>query len=65
MVDVYYVSDSDVAADGELQAWAAEANGPAKAIDFPTSIPDKQTLVDIVTHMVRTDNLGLIYAKLT
>ena len=37
-VQSYYASDLDVAADTELQAWAREANGPAKAIDFPTTI---------------------------
>lgn len=57
MVDSYYDSDSDVKNDSELQTWATEANGPAEAIDFPTSIPDKKTLVAILTHIVRSGPL--------
>ncbi|KAK5117547.1 hypothetical protein LTR62_004969 [Meristemomyces frigidus] len=47
----YYSSDAVVAADGELQAWANEANGPAKAIDFPSVITSRAALVNILTHM--------------
>lgn len=51
-VGSYYSSDSVVAADSELKAWAKEANGQANAIDFPSSIPSKQALVDVLTHLV-------------
>lgn len=57
VVDAYYVSDADVAADEEMRAWAVETNGPAAAIDFPDTIEDKETLVGILTHMVRIDLL--------
>lgn len=56
-VDSYYSSDSVVAGDPELKAWAKEANGPAKAMDFPTSFSSKQDLVDVLTHIV--SNLAL------
>lgn len=52
LVDAYYAADADVKADTEIQAWAAEANGDAQAIDFPTSIDTKADLIDILTHMV-------------
>lgn len=52
-VDSYYNSDADILKDGELQNWAPEANGEAGVHDFPESISTKQTLVDILTHMVR------------
>lgn len=73
-VDSYYRDDDTVAHDQELQAWATEANGPAKAIDFPSEISDKSTLVDILTHFahlstvahhtVNTNELGRISAAL-
>lgn len=47
----YYPSDAAVMADAELQAWAAEANGAAEALDFPTAIPSRAVLVDVLTHM--------------
>jgi arachidonate 15-lipoxygenase (second type) / 8-lipoxygenase (S-type) len=50
-VGSYYASDADVEADTELQAWAKEANGPAKAHDFPSRISTRQTIVDILTHV--------------
>lgn len=50
-VDSYYASDADVKADTELQAWAKEANGPAEAKDFPSSIATKETIIDILTHV--------------
>lgn len=52
-VDAYYASDAVVTADPEIQGWAAEANGDAEAIDFPSAISSKQTLVAVLTHMVR------------
>lgn len=52
-VGAYYKTDADVKADSEIQAWAKEANGDAKAIDFPTSIDTKASLVAILTHLVR------------
>lgn len=50
-VGSYYVSDSDVKADTELQAWAREANGPAEAHDFPLTISTRETIVDVLTHV--------------
>ncbi|KAI0158520.1 lipoxygenase [Pestalotiopsis sp. NC0098] len=49
-VDSYYAEDADVIGDGELQAWVAEAQGPAAAIDFPT-LETKTALIDALTHM--------------
>lgn len=49
----YYDSDSEVADDEEIQAWAAEANGPAEAIDFPDEISSRRRLSKILTHFVR------------
>lgn len=37
--------------DKELQAWVAEAQGPAAAIDFP-AIQSKAALIDALTHVV-------------
>ena len=48
-VNSYYSSNAVVKADKELQAWAKEANGPAKALDFPKSFT-KATLVDALSH---------------
>ena len=50
-VDSYYSTDADIMADKEIQAWVNEAQGPAKAIDFP-SITTKASLVDALTHIV-------------
>lgn len=50
-VDSYYISDADIIADSEIQAWASEANGPAEAIDFPASLTCKAELVDVLTHV--------------
>lgn len=50
-VESFYASDAVVLADRELQAWAAEANGPAEAIDFPSEISTVDTVVDILTHI--------------
>ncbi|KAK4560719.1 hypothetical protein LTR86_005298 [Recurvomyces mirabilis] len=51
-VGSYYSSDSIVANDGELQAWAKECNGALAACkDFPTAITSKAALVDILTHI--------------
>ncbi|WPH04308.1 Hypothetical protein R9X50_00719700 [Acrodontium crateriforme] len=49
-VESYYSSDSAVAHDQEIQAWAKEAQGPAAVIDFP-SISCIDDLVGILTHM--------------
>ena len=49
-VNSFYSSDAVVTADKEIQAWAKEANGPAKCIDFPSSIVTKSTLVDVLSH---------------
>ncbi|KAG6364391.1 hypothetical protein INS49_005992 [Diaporthe citri] len=50
-VGSYYASDADVKADVELQTWAKEANGPAKAHDFPSTIVTRETVIDILTHV--------------
>ena len=54
-VDSYYTSDSDVAADFEVQAWFVEATKKAGVVDFPmmgtSDKPvDKDTLVEVLTH---------------
>jgi hypothetical protein len=49
-VDSFYRSNAVLKADTEIQAWAKEANGPAKAIDFPSKITTKETLVNILSH---------------
>ena len=54
-VDSYYSSDADVAADKEMQAWVKEAQGPAKAIDFP-SISTKSALIAALSHVVSTQS---------
>jgi len=53
-VNSYYKDDSVVSKDKEIKAWAKEANGPAKAIDFPKEITSRKQLVDILTHFVST-----------
>lgn len=51
MVDSYYRDGSDVAEDAELQAWVAEASGPAEVRDFPAGpLAAKKDVVDILTH---------------
>lgn len=50
-VKSYYASDAVVKADTELQAWVAEANGDAEAIDFPAEIITVEQVVDILTHI--------------
>ncbi len=52
-VKSYYTTDAEIEADDELQAWAREANGPAKVVDFPQApISGTKTIVDILTQMV-------------
>ena len=53
-VNSYYSKDSDVTADKEVQAWVKEAQGPAKAIDFP-SITTRGALIDALSHMVSSN----------
>ena len=48
----YYSGSAGAGGDSELQAWAKECNGPAKAIDFPSSISSIEVLVDVLSHMV-------------
>lgn len=58
LVNAYYATDAVVAADTELSAWFAEANGAAQVIDFPclagASVArracGKADLVGILTH---------------
>ncbi|TLS20887.1 uncharacterized protein PpBr36_10753 [Pyricularia pennisetigena] len=48
----YHSSDDKVAGDVELQAWVAEANGPAGVEDFePGPLDSRRRLVDMLTHM--------------
>ncbi|EXJ61913.1 hypothetical protein A1O7_02344 [Cladophialophora yegresii CBS 114405] len=49
-VNSYYFKDSDVTADKEMQAWVKDAQGPAKAINFP-SITTRSALIDALSHM--------------
>ncbi|KAF2443465.1 Lipoxygenase [Karstenula rhodostoma CBS 690.94] len=73
-VKSFYQSDRAVQSDPELQAWAAEANGPAKAIDFPNEFDCIDAIVDALTHIahlvstvhhsVNTNNLISISATL-
>ncbi|KAH8660201.1 lipoxygenase [Xylariales sp. PMI_506] len=49
-VSSYYYNDARVTGDKELQAWVAEAQGPAEARDFPT-ISTTTDLIDVLTHM--------------
>lgn len=50
-VNAFYISDDLVAKDTELQAWVAEANGPALVREFPAAIKDKAGLVDVLTQI--------------
>ena len=51
-VNSYYTSDAAIAQDSELQAWLVEANGPAKAMDFPTKsqLTTRAELINMLTH---------------
>lgn len=49
-VDSYYASAATLADDTELQAWLAEANGPAGVIDFP-DISTPSNLADLLAHI--------------
>jgi arachidonate 15-lipoxygenase (second type)/8-lipoxygenase (S-type) len=49
-VQSYYSGFSDITGDHELQAWVREAK-PAKIVDFPSSIENQRTLVDVLTHV--------------
>lgn len=63
-VKSYYSSDSEVAADEEIQAWVAECAGAAEAIDFPSEITSLDSLVDVLTHVVsrnsETHDMGVM-----
>jgi arachidonate 15-lipoxygenase (second type) / 8-lipoxygenase (S-type) len=52
-VNSYYPTAATIRGDKELQAWLTEANGPAKAMDFPTSatLNTPAALADLLTHM--------------
>lgn len=73
-ISSFYGSDDVVRGDNELQAWAAEANGPAKAMDFPSKFETREALVDALTHIahltstvhhsVNTNNLFAISGTL-
>ncbi|KAH8844586.1 hypothetical protein MCOR27_009870 [Pyricularia oryzae] len=48
----YHESDEMVAKDAELQAWVAEANGPAGVKEFePGPLDTRERLVEVLTHM--------------
>ncbi|OQV10640.1 hypothetical protein CLAIMM_14607 [Cladophialophora immunda] len=49
-VNSYYIEDSDIVADGEIQAWVQESQGPAEAIDFPT-ITTRSALIGVISHI--------------
>lgn len=57
-VESYYASDLSVITDTEVQGWAIDANVNGHAIDFPSAILSKQTLVEILTHLVRYSQKG-------
>jgi hypothetical protein len=48
----YYLSDLDLLADDEIQAWVGEANEVAKVRDFPRVLSSRVALVGVLTHMV-------------
>ena len=50
-VNFYYNSDDLTSQDKELQAWVNEANTAAEVIDFPPTLTDRTTLIDILTHL--------------
>lgn len=50
-VNSYYKNNAAVQKDTELQAWIKEANGPAKVIDFPTSLTTPAQIADVLTHV--------------
>lgn len=50
LVNSYYRDAIDIANDFELQAWAKEAI-PAQIVDFPSSIDEVGTLVEVLTHI--------------
>jgi len=51
-VNSFYKSDADVAGDDEIQAWVAEANGPAGVLDFPGRVVTREGLVEVLTQVV-------------
>lgn len=73
-VKSFYKSNRVVQSDKELQAWAVEANGPAKAIGFPQKFDSVDVVIDVLTHIahltstvhhsVNTNNLLSISATL-
>lgn len=52
LVGSYYKGDGDVADDNEIQAWVAEANGPAGVMDFPGRVTTREGLVEVLTQVV-------------
>ncbi|KAI8626211.1 lipoxygenase [Xylariaceae sp. FL1651] len=48
-INSYYPNDKAVAQDKEIQAWLRETD-VAEVYDFPPSIQNRQTLIDILTH---------------
>ncbi|KAF2213238.1 hypothetical protein CERZMDRAFT_111571 [Cercospora zeae-maydis SCOH1-5] len=52
-VSSYYPDSAAIFEDNELQAWLAEASGPAQAIDFPTreTLQTPSDLADVLTHI--------------
>ncbi|KAL6151993.1 hypothetical protein ACJQWK_04381 [Exserohilum turcicum] len=50
LVNSYYKDAIDITNDSELQAWIKEAI-PAQIVDFPSSIDNAGTIIDILTHI--------------
>lgn len=50
-VHSYYDNDKAVEADPELQTWLKEANGPAGVLNFPSTMKDRKTLTELLTHL--------------
>ena len=48
----YYSHDSEVAADTEIQAWAADIGTNGHVYGFPSPIATQQTLEDVLTHIL-------------
>jgi arachidonate 15-lipoxygenase (second type)/8-lipoxygenase (S-type) len=50
LVQSYYPDASDITDDSELRAWIREA-GPARIVDFPSSLESQRALIDVLTHV--------------
>lgn len=52
-INIYYPDDAAIAADHELQGWAAETANPSlgNIPGFPSSFPTRASLVDALSHI--------------